>query len=651
MSLLAAPRIETSRQALDAGLARILALLKRTHPENHDVVETPEPWGDGEMPDTLKRVGTYFGATVFEQHLLLLCAGVELQSEIANACAAAHHDSRARWATFGLAFSALPEAHWSALSPDRPLRRWRLVELQPGDTLLSSPLRIDERILHFLTGVASTDARLAAYLRPAPSAAPALPAPQAKIAASVARYWELASSGSTVLKPVLLVGRSSFDQLEVARQACDSLGWELAGVSLSDVPADTAERAQFARLWNREALLSCSVLLIRTGDTDGPESLRSLRGLLEQLQVPVAIEVREGSDCERIEGLRVTVPPLDPMQSRQVWMESLGPLASRVNGGLDRIVEHFRFDSGAIRFAGAMAKNAAVPNDESDFDSLTWNICRSHARRSLQHLALRIEARVRWQDLVLPGVLMTALRQLVAQVRQRSVVNGRWGFAERYSRGLGATALFAGSSGTGKTMAAEAIAAELDLDLYQIDLASVVSKYIGETEKNLRRIFDAAEESGAVLLFDEADALFGKRGEVRDSHDRYANIEVSYLLQRMESYHGLAVLTTNMKQALDEAFLRRIRFILQFPFPDLAGRQRIWERVFPEKTPVCELNYGLLARLNVAGGVIRNIATHAAFLAAEDGGAVTMEKLLRAAELEYAKLERPLTSAETAGWL
>src|SRR5262249_41009813 len=239
----------------------------------------------------------------------------------------------------------------------------------------------------------------------------------------------------------------------------------------------------------------------------------------------------------------------------------------------------------------------------------------------------------------------------LAHVRQRSVVHGDWGFRDRYGRGLGVTALFAGASGTGKTMAAEVIAAELDLDLYQIDLAGVVSKYIGETEKNLRRIFDAAEDGGAVLLFDEADAIFGKRSEVRDSHDRYANLEVSYLLQRMESYRGLAILTTNMKQSLDTAFLRRLRFIVQFPFPGAVERKRIWEHVFPKAAPLGPLDYTLVAKLNVPGGVIRNIATHAAFLAADQGTEIGMGHIMSAARVEYAKLERPLTPAETGGWV
>jgi SpoVK/Ycf46/Vps4 family AAA+-type ATPase len=199
-------------------------------------------------------------------------------------------------------------------------------------------------------------------------------------------------------------------------------------------------------------------------------------------------------------------------------------------------------------------------------------------------------------------------------------------------------------------MAAEVLAAALELDLYRIDLSQVVSKYIGETEKNLGRVFDAAEQGGAVLLFDEADALFGKRSEVKDSHDRYANIEVSYLLQRMEAYRGLAILTTNMKGALDPAFLRRIRFVVQFPFPDLTQRAEIWRRAFPAATPTDALDVDVLARLSVAGGNIRNIALNAAFVAAAAGEPVRMKHLLRSARSEYAKLEKPLTDAEVAGW-
>ena len=251
---------------------------------------------------------------------------------------------------------------------------------------------------------------------------------------------------------------------------------------------------------------------------------------------------------------------------------------------------------------------------------------------------------------MLPEAQSTILHDIARQIRQRLKVYETWGFASKSARGLGISALFAGVSGTGKTMAAEALADELRLELYRIDLSQVISKYIGETEKNLRRVFDAAEGSSAILLFDEADALFGKRSEVKDSHDRYANVEISYLLQRMEAYRGLAILTTNMKDALDQAFLRRIRFVIQFPFPDEVLRAEIWRRIFPEQTPTEDLDISRLARLNVTGGNIRNIALYAAFLAADADQPVRMSHLLQAARAEFAKLEKPLTTAEIGGW-
>jgi SpoVK/Ycf46/Vps4 family AAA+-type ATPase len=280
-----------------------------------------------------------------------------------------------------------------------------------------------------------------------------------------------------------------------------------------------------------------------------------------------------------------------------------------------------------------------------------WDICRRQARPRLDDLAQAIPPVATWDDLVLPEAQRAILRAIAMHVRGRMRVYETWGFARKGGRGLGISALFAGSSGTGKTMAAEVLANELHLDLYRIDLASAVSKYIGETEKNLKRVFDAAEDSGAILLFDEADALFGKRSEVKDSHDRYANIEVSYLLQRMEAYRGLAILTTNLKNALDTAFQRRLRFVVQFPFPDAQQREQIWRGIFPAATPLNGIDHAKLARLNVAGGSIRNIALNAAFLAAEGDSPVAMPHLLQAARGEAAKRERSPSEAETRGWV
>jgi SpoVK/Ycf46/Vps4 family AAA+-type ATPase len=268
----------------------------------------------------------------------------------------------------------------------------------------------------------------------------------------------------------------------------------------------------------------------------------------------------------------------------------------------------------------------------------------------LDDLAQRVESTAGLDDIVLPSLQLALLLDIVAHVRHRTLVYGEWGMSGTSTAGLGSTALFAGPSGTGKTLAASVVANALSLDLYRVDLSQAVSKYIGETEKNLHRIFQAATDSGAVLLFDEADALFGKRGEVRDSHDRYANMEVSYLLQAMESYRGLAILTTNMRGALDAAFLRRLRFVVDFPFPDAAQREEIWRRVFPSTAPTRDLRIDRLAQLSVAGGGIRNIAVQAAFAAADAGGPIGMAEILHAAAAEYGKHQRSLTEAEIGGW-
>jgi len=268
----------------------------------------------------------------------------------------------------------------------------------------------------------------------------------------------------------------------------------------------------------------------------------------------------------------------------------------------------------------------------------------------LDAYAERVEPRASWSSLVLPADRLELLHEIAAHVRHRARVHDEWQWARRSARGLGVSALFCGPSGTGKTLAAEVLASELGLDLYQIDLARVVSKYIGETEKHLRRIFDVADATGAILLFDEADALFGKRSEVRDSHDRYANIEVSYLLQRMESYRGLSILTTNTRGALDNALYRRLRFVVSFPFPDALQRERLWRGVFPSATPVDGLDYAKLAAVHLSGGAIRNIALLAAFRAAARDDAVTMSDLASATQLELAKTEKTLAPSETRDW-
>jgi SpoVK/Ycf46/Vps4 family AAA+-type ATPase len=274
--------------------------------------------------------------------------------------------------------------------------------------------------------------------------------------------------------------------------------------------------------------------------------------------------------------------------------------------------------------------------------------CRLHSNRKLATLAHKITPHYVWEDLVLPAERLQQLRELCNSVKYRAMVYDEWGFARKLSLGKGVNALFAGPSGTGKTMAAEVLASELGLDLYKIDLSTVVSKYIGETEKNLSRIFAEATTSNAILFFDEADALFGKRSEVKDAHDRYANIEIGYLLQRMEEYDGVVILATNLHKNMDDAFVRRMHFTIEFPFPSVQDRLRIWQRIWPEQMPRSpDLPLELMARrFEIAGGNIRNIALAAAFLAASDGGVVNLEHLLHATRREYQKMGKVITEAE-----
>jgi SpoVK/Ycf46/Vps4 family AAA+-type ATPase len=339
-----------------------------------------------------------------------------------------------------------------------------------------------------------------------------------------------------------------------------------------------------------------------------------------------------------------------------LWRKNLGEKANNLDRKLEKIVLHFNLSARTIEVASLdvfvnQSENKEKENGAApDLDKKIWKACCIHTRPKVDDLAQRIEPVATWNDIVLPDAQKQILREIATQVKHRKKVYNDWGFAGMGSRGLGISALFTGESGTGKTMASEVLANELQLDLYRIDLSQVVNKYIGETEKNLKQIFDAAEEGGAILLFDEADALFGKRSDVKDSHDRYSNIEVSYLLQRMEAYGGLAVLTTNMKSAIDRAFLRRIRFVVQFPYPDTILRAEIWRRIFPADTPVKNLDIEKLSRLSVPGGNIRNIAINAAFMAADEGQPVHMSHISRAVRGEYNKLEKALSNTETGGW-
>ncbi|MFF5004167.1 ATP-binding protein [Streptomyces phaeochromogenes] len=594
-------------------------------------------------PPVLDDIAKSFDLSDFERDVLLMCAGVELDSAFAGACATAQGEPARPYVTFGLALATLPEAHWSALAPGSPLRRWHLTEVVHPEVPTTSPLRIDERVLHAVAGVSCLDTRLTPLVRPV-HLPRSLPAALGDAAGRLASLWSDQSS-----RPhALLHGPQRSHLLAVAATACAAAGLRPLRVRAADLPTGPAERELLSRLLERETVLGGVAWLIDLDDAGQSASVSStaldLAAATDSPTVLIAREPITGPD-ERLP--TIDVPALAASEARALWTQELGSGADRLDGWLDRVVGQFDLTLDAIR-AAALAVPAQTPAALAG--PLLWEACAAQARPALDALTQRIPPRAGWDDLVLPAAQDRVLRQLSTHVRHRLRVLGDWGFGDRGGRGLATNALFAGPSGTGKTLAAEVLAHDLHLDLYRVDLSQVVSKYIGETEKNLRSVFDAAEAGGVVLLFDEADALFGKRSEVKDSHDRYANIEVSYLLQRMETYRGLAILTTNLKDSLDPAFLRRLRFVVHFPFPNEALRAQIWRRAFPAATPLEDLAPERLAGLTVTGGSIANIALSAAFLAAAEDAPVRMVHILAAARAEYAKLERPLTDAEVKGW-
>jgi hypothetical protein len=595
-----------------------------------------------------------FGLSAFERRILLMCAGAELDSRFAALFAEANQDPRRPQPTFSLALAAFDDAHWSALAPARPLRRWHLIEVAPGDALTTAPLRIQEPVLHHLAGVPSLDERLAAMVKPVPSPEELAPSQRAPVE-QIAAVWSQARDGSAL--PVIeLCGDDSSEKRPTAAAAASLLGLRLHVLPAWNLPRGAAEVDTFIRLWVREAALGASALLIECDEPQASDASTEvlLAHLVESIGGPLFVSCRSPLRVAHPSRFRVEVPRPGPVEQGELWRAALGRAAPTFNGEVATLVSQFSLGPGAIRSAAVQAQTGCVgepgPAWQAELADRLWDACRMQARPRLEGLAQRIEPSARWDDLVLPEKQKEVLAQIAVHVRRRGTVYGDWGFACKGARGLGISALFAGPSGTGKTMAGEVLANELRLDLYRIDLSQVVSKYIGETEKNLRRVFDAAEDGAAILLFDEADALFGKRSEVKDSHDRYANIEVSYLLQRMEAYRGLSILTTNRRTALDPAFMRRIRFAVEFPFPDATLRAEIWRRVFPPQAPTEGLQIDRLARLNAAGGHIRNIAMGAAFLACDAGEPVRMRHLLAAARSEFAKLELPLADSETAGW-
>ena len=639
---------QSTQPGLAADLRRIAALLE-SHAGSADgeagagAEKAPVERADDDG-SPLDLLCATFGLTGFERDVLLLCAGVELDADCAALVARIQQGAPP---TAALALAALPEAHWSAMIPTGPLRYWRLIELASASSLVGSAIKIDERILHYLVGLQFVDERLAGIVEVA-EPPPELVPSQRSLAERIAAIWRAAFEAGESVPAVQLCGDDPAARRDIAAHAAALGGSPLLVLHSADLPEELEASASIERLWEREALLvSAARMLVADAEPGRKDADRRIDRLVETASGPLIVSspVRRPAGARTLLSLDVARPA--PEERLAIWRDALDEDSPAGEPALRALAFQFDLDLSALRAAAA---DALAAGTGEALDAALWDACRRQARAGMSDGVQLIVPAARPDDLVLPPREHQTIDSIMAQVRHRATVYGDWGFAETGGRGLGLAALFAGPSGTGKTLAAETIAAELRLDLLRIDLSAVVDKYIGETEKRLRRVFDAAEAGGAVLLFDEADALFGKRSEVKDSHDRHANIEVAYLLQRIEAYRGLAILTTNLRDNLDQAFLRRLRFIVQFPFPDAAQRSRIWQLVFPPRTPLEGLDYARLAQLNVTGGSIRNIALNAAFGAAAEGRPVSMAQIKAAARTEYAKLGTTLTDGETKGW-
>ncbi|HVJ02799.1 MAG TPA: ATP-binding protein [Sphingomonas sp.] len=605
--------------------------------EDKRLMDALEEAGAGDPPPALVSLANIFDLSTFEQNLLMLALAVEFDPRLSDRMPAGGRP------TLALAMSILPDPAWGSLAPDAPLRDWRLVEIERGhgEPLTVSPLSVDERILNHVKGLDHIDASLVPLLKPLSAPTAPLPESQRETVAAVATALDPSKPAVAVLR-----GADRASIQDVAAAAAAEHGLPLFRLAADALPTDNAELDRLARLWHREWLLAPAALLVDAHDPGAGQSADSTVAraarFVGRSGGGMVIAARDGIDGPITPLVDRIVARPTGMEQLAVWQEALGDTPDAA-AAARRMAGRFDIDRAGI---AAAARAAQADRSARSLAERLDSAALARTRTGLARLAERIEIKAAFGDIVLPQTQEMQLRQIVAQLEHRLTVVEEWGFGARMNRGLGISALFAGESGTGKTMAAEVVAGALGLDLYRIDLSAVVSKYIGETEKNLARLFDAADLGGAVLLFDEADALFGKRSEVKDAHDRFANIEIDYLLQRIESYRGVAILTTNMKHALDPAFMRRLRFLVEFPYPGSAERRQIWERAFPPDVPREGIDLDRLSRLDLNGASIQSVVLNAAFLAAARNARVTTDLLIAASRSELQKLGRPVNEGD-----
>jgi SpoVK/Ycf46/Vps4 family AAA+-type ATPase len=621
----------------------------------------------------LERLALLFELEPFDQDALLVCLAPDLDLRYERLYAYLQDDVTRRRPTVDLILHLLAASlddradARSALSPGGRLLGRGLLAVLGDDSgqmsLLARPLRVDERIVEYMLGSDRLDPRVAAHGRlfGAGEAGQEWVLPAEIHDGLVSILREEPRGPNRHVGPVIyLHGAAASGKRAMARAACVAAGQPLLLMDLPALLGASTDRTLPGLLSavTREALLQGAVLALDGFDSvlgDEPEARASrsvLRRLLAEQPGPTMLIGEQRWEpalwLPGVAAARVELRTLEVSDRVRLWRSRLdGQLAG---GDLDALAGRFRLvDDDAIRAVAVDASSRAQLRGADRVGPEDFRLAaRAIATPPLEGLARHVEPRYAWDDIVLPSDGLVQLEELCARLRHQGTVLERWGYGRKHARRGGITALFAGQPGTGKTMAAEIVAGELGLDLYRIDLSAVVSKYIGETEKNLEKIFRAADQGEAVLLFDEADAIFGKRSEVRDARDRYANVEVAYLLQRLENYDGLAVLTTNLRGNIDEAFIRRLDCVMEFPLPEEAERLRIWRLALPAQAPLGDdVDLPFLARkFKLAGGHIRNIALTAGFLAASDAAQIHMRHLLRATRREYQKLGKLVAEAD-----
>ncbi|MBM3941669.1 MAG: AAA family ATPase [SAR202 cluster bacterium] len=628
----------------------------------------------------LEQLGDLFGLDDFHRQVLLLCLVPEMDLQYGTLYAYLQDDLGKRRPTVNLALNLFCSGPAQRLEyRDRfhstsPLLQHQLLQVaedpRSGDqTLLSKVLFLDARVADFLLGGDALDARLNSFARLARNrfswdALVLEPETRQQLLSLAASLGNAPGAASLILQ---LAGPAGTGKKSVAQALSSSLGRPLLIVRCAGLLSeDGLASGQLVRLACREARLQGAVLCwdqVHLLAGDDPKKQECAAALFTAVRDHPGLTILSGETAWRPQGWRqeaaseqpwlvAELPRAGYAERLVLWERSLrGQEASISAQELGLLSSHFRFSGGQVQRAVATARDLARwrswDGGQISLEDLRF-AARWHSNRRLERLAQKVDARYSWEDLVLPEDQVAQLQEMCHFFRNMPLVYGQWGFQSKTSLGKGMNALFAGPSGTGKTMSAQVVASDLGLDLYRIDLSGVVSKYIGETEKNLERIFTEAQDSNAILLFDEADALFGKRSEVRDSHDRYANIEISFLLQKMEEYEGISILTTNFRKNMDDAFTRRLHFVVEFPFPEEEYRLQIWRKVFPSSAPVdSTVDLEFLARqLKVPGGNIKNIGVMAAFLAAQEGQPIGMRHVIRAARREYQKMGKLLVESE-----